>query len=139
MYSIIDLYNALKDNDSEKAVNAYKQWGFKDISKAKLNVLNKWANFVYSPLMKDKVQKIQEKTSGVYGAKVASEVHRELRKLGGVQPPREFVFIDRAAIGMGSLFMRLDVRLNWHQLFHKLIDNFELNKIKKKQREVLLQ
>ena len=134
---VIDLYNALKDNDSEKAVNAYKQWGFKDISKAKLNVLNKWANFVYSPLMKDKVQKIQEKTSGVYGAKVASEVHRELRKLGGVQPPREFVFMDRAAVGLGSVFMHLDAELNWYKIFNELIENFSSKQVDLNQQKTL--
>ena len=45
-------------------MHAYEQWGFKDITKAKLDVLNKWAEFIYSPLMKDKVQKIQESDSG---------------------------------------------------------------------------
>ena len=98
---VIDLYNALQKNDKEKAVFAYQNWGFKDISKKKLEVLNKWAGFIYSPLMKDKVQRIQENTSGTYGAKVASEVHKEFRKLGGIQPPREFVFMDRAAVGLG--------------------------------------
>ena len=102
---VIDLYFALQKNDKAKAVYAYEQWGFKDITNAKLTVLNKWASFLYSPLMKDKVQKIQESDSGVYGATIASEVHRELRKLGGVKPPKEFVFMDRAAVGLGSVFM----------------------------------
>ena len=30
----------------------------------KLKLLNKWAGFLYSPLMEDKVQKIQESDSG---------------------------------------------------------------------------
>ena len=104
---VIDLYFALQKNDNSRAIHAYEQWGFKGITKAKLEVLNKWASFIYSPLMKDKIQKIQESDNGIYGASVASEVHRELKKLGGVKPPKEFVFMDRAAVGLGSVFMHL--------------------------------
>ena len=41
--------------------------------------------------MQDKTQKIQDSDSGVYGANVASEVHKELKKIGGVKPPQEFI------------------------------------------------
>ena len=84
-----------------------------------------WAEFVYAPLLLDKVQKIQESDSGLYGAGIASKVHAELRKLGGIRPPREFVFMDRAAIGLGSVFMHLKAEINWHQMFHGLIDDFD--------------
>ena len=134
---VIDLYNALVNNDMDKAVNAYEQWGFKNITKAKLEVLNKWANFVYSPLMTDRIQKIQENSSGVYGAKVASEVHRELRKLGGVQPPREFVFMDRAAVGLGSVFMHLKAELNWYKIFNELIQDFSVDDVDLRQQKTL--
>ena len=134
---VIDLYFALQKNDKTKAVNAYEQWGFKDITKAKLDVLNKWAEFIYSPLMHDKVQKIQESDSGVYGASVASEVHRELKKLGGVKPPKEFVFMDRAAVGLGSVFMHLKAEVNWYKIFHQLIENFNEKKLNKLQQKTL--
>ena len=134
---VIDLYFALQKNDKAKAVYAYEQWGFKDITNAKLTVLNKWASFLYSPLMKDKVQKIQESDSGVYGATIASEVHRELRKLGGVKPPKEFVFMDRAAVGLGSVFMHLKAEVNWYQIFHNLIDNFNEKKLNERQQKTL--
>ncbi len=134
---VIDLYNALQKNDKDKAVYAYKNWGFRDISKKKLEVLNKWAGFIYSPLLKDKVQKIQENTSGTYGAKVASEVHKELRKLGGIQPPREFVFMDRAAVGLGSVFMHLNAKLNWYKIFNELIENFSSDAIDKRQKNMI--
>ena len=134
---VIDLYFALQLNDSAKAVHAYEQWGFTDINKAKLAVLNKWANFLYSPLMKDKVQKIQESESGVYGAQIASEVHRELKKLGGVKPPKEFVFMDRAAVGLGSVFMHLKAEVNWYKIFHDLIDKFNQKKLMERQQKAL--
>ena len=134
---VIDLYFALQENDNAKAVHAYEQWGFQDITKAKLKVLNKWAGFLYSPLMEDKVQKIQESDSGVYGAQIASEVHQELKKLGGVKPPKEFVFMDRAAGGLGSVFMHLKAEVNWYQIFHQLIENFNAKKLMDNQQKAL--
>ncbi len=134
---VIDLYFALQKNDISKAVHAYEQWGFKDLSKAKLNVLNKWAEFIYSPLMEDKTQKIQDSDSGVYGANVASEVHKELKRLGGVKPPQEFVFMDRAAVGLGSVFMHLKAEVNWYRIFNDLIDGFEVKKLDLLQQKTL--
>ncbi len=134
---VIDLYFALQSNDNAKAVHAYEQWGFTDINKAKLAVLNKWANFLYSPLMTDRVQKIQESESGVYGAQIASEVHRELKKIGGVKPPKEFVFMDRAAVGLGSVFMHLKAEINWYKIFHDLIDQFNQEKLMERQQKAL--
>ena len=134
---VIDLYFALQKNDKAKIVHAYEQWGFTDINKKKIEVLNKWAEFIYSPLMKDKVQKIQDSDSGVYGAQVASKVHNELKKLGGIKPPKEFVFMDRAAVGLGSVFMHLKAEVNWYQIFHRLIENFNEKELNKRQQKAL--
>ena len=134
---VIDLYYALQKNDEALAVHAYEQWGFDDITKEKLEVLSKWANFLYGPLMEDKVQKIQESENGIYGAQIASEVHRELKKIGGVKPPKEFVFMDRAAVGLGSVFMHLKAEVNWYQIFHRLIENFNEKELNKRQQKAL--
>ncbi|MPY75397.1 MAG: AarF/ABC1/UbiB kinase family protein [Alphaproteobacteria bacterium] len=122
---VIELYRALRDGDRELAVHAYETWGFRDLRRDVIDVLNIWAEFVYAPLLKDSVARIQESESGIYGAKVARRVHRELRRVGGIAPPREFVFMDRAAIGLGSVFMHLKAEINWHRLFHDLIDDFD--------------
>jgi hypothetical protein len=100
-------------------------------------VLNIWAEFVYAPLLKDEVARIQDSDSGLYGARVASRVHRELRRIGGIAPPREFVFMDRAAIGLGSVFMHLKAEINWHRLFHDLIDGFDETALARRQRDAL--
>ena len=134
---VIDLYYALQKNDEALAVHAYEQWGFDDITKEKLEVLSKWANFLYGPLMEDKVQKIQESENGIYGAQIASEVHRELKKIGGVKPPKEFVFMNRAAVGLGSVFMHLKAEVNWYRVFHELIDNFSEKKLTERQQNTL--
>jgi hypothetical protein len=87
--------------------------------------------------MEDKVQKIQENDSGVYGAQVAAEVHNELKKMGGVKPPKEFVFMDRAAVGLGSVFMHLKAEVNWYQVFNSLIENFDEKEMDTKQQKAL--
>jgi predicted unusual protein kinase regulating ubiquinone biosynthesis (AarF/ABC1/UbiB family) len=122
---VIELYRALRDGDADLAVHAYETWGFRGLSREVIDVLNIWAEFVYAPLLKDEVARIQDSDSGLYGARVASRVHRELRRIGGIAPPREFVFMDRAAIGLGSVFMHLKAEINWHRLFHDLIDDFD--------------
>ena len=134
---VIDLYRALRDGDEALAVSAYETWGFENPSRELIEVLNIWAEFLYAPLLQDRVQRIQESESGLYGATVAARVHRELRRVGGVRPPREFVLMDRAAIGLGSVFMRLRAEVNWHRLFHGLIDGFDMDALAARQTAAL--
>jgi hypothetical protein len=126
---VIDLYNALERGDRDLAVHAYQSWGFGDLSTEMIEVLNRWARFVYGPLLDDRARLIQEKANGAAngadGAAVVESVHRDIRRLGGVRPPREFVFMDRAAVGLGSVFMHLKAEINWHRLFHELIEDFD--------------
>ena len=126
-----------KRQDEDLAVSAYKSWGFENISKELIEILNIWAKFLYSPLLEDKVRKMQETNSTAYGAEAANKVHRELKKIGGVKPPREFVFMDRAAIGLGSVFLHLDAELNWYRIFNELIDNFTVKRMKQCQKTAL--
>ena len=134
---VIDLYFALQRDDHELAVHAYEIWGFKNLTKDMIEVLNQWARFVYAPLLDDRSRKIQEKDTGVYGRDVAEKVHGEVRRLGGVRPPREFVFMDRAAIGLGSVFFHLKAEINWYRLFHELIADFDVDALAKRQRAAL--
>ncbi len=134
---VIDLYEAIKNNNQELAVHAYESWGFENITKELINILNIWAKFLYSPLLEDKVRKMQETNSSTYGAEAASKVHKELKKIGGVKPPREFVFMDRAAIGLGSVFLHLDAEVNWYRIFHELIDGFKMKDLKSRQETAL--
>lgn len=131
---VIDLYRALRADDMELARHAYASWGFNDVGEELLEVLNIWARFLYGPLLSDKVRTIQEESeSGLYGARIAGKVHAELRRLGGIRPPREFVLMDRAAVGLGSVFMHLKAEINWHRLFHDLIDDFDIDGMKARQ------
>lgn len=123
--AVIDLYKALRDDDEALAVHAYETWGFSNLEHNVIEILNQWARFLYAPLLEDRVMPIQEEGGVAYGAGVAAKVHRELREVGGVAPPREFVLMDRAAIGLGSVFTHLKAEINWHRLFHDLIDGFD--------------
>ena len=121
---VIDLYEAIRDGDDDKARFAYEGWGFADLSKEQMEVLNQWAAFVYEPLLQDRVRRIQENGDSQYGRSVVEKVHAGLKRTGGVRPPREFVLMDRSAIGLGSVFLRLQAEQNWFRLFHELIDDF---------------
>ena len=134
---VIDLYHSLETGDRDLAVHAYETWGFADLSNEVLDTLNIWAEFVYGPLLEDRPRKIQETDGTMYGAKVANKVHGELRRLGGVTPPREFVLMDRAAIGLGSVFLHLKAEINWHRLFQDLIGDFDVDKLEKRQAAAL--
>ncbi|MBB4264953.1 ABC1 kinase family protein [Roseospira visakhapatnamensis] len=134
---VIDLFFALRDNDHDRAVHAYECWGFENLSKDLIEVLNLWAEFIYAPLMEDRTRRIQETNSGRQGRNVAEGVHEKLKQVGGVKPPREFVLMDRAAIGLGSVFMHLKAEINWHQLFHNLIDDFNVDALAARQSDAL--
>src|SRR5947209_5399897 len=61
---VIDLYHALERDDEELAVDAYRRWGFGNISREMIAVLNRWAGFVYGPLLDDRTRMIQERRTG---------------------------------------------------------------------------
>jgi predicted unusual protein kinase regulating ubiquinone biosynthesis (AarF/ABC1/UbiB family) len=134
---VVDLYHSLLHGDEDLAVHAYKSWGFTHITRELIDVLNIWAQFLYEPLLDDKVRPIHASYSSKPAKEVASRVHQELKKIGGVKPPREFVFVDRAAIGLGSVFMHLKAQLNWYQLFNELIDNFSTSTLEFRQKQIL--
>ncbi|HEU0118862.1 MAG TPA: AarF/UbiB family protein [Alphaproteobacteria bacterium] len=134
---VITLYSALRDKKPELAVEAYKAWGFTNPSKELVRILNIWAQFIYAPLLEDKTRLIEETNTGLYGRETANKVHEELRKIGGVEVPREFVFMDRAAIGLGSVFLRLRAEINWYRMFQELISGFDVKALAKNQAKAL--
>ncbi|HEY8873315.1 MAG TPA: AarF/ABC1/UbiB kinase family protein, partial [Stellaceae bacterium] len=103
--------------------------------------------FVYGPLLDDRARMIQEKRKGGPASEPGAEdsrglvdsVHRDIRRLGGIAPPRAFVFMDRAAIGLGSVFLHLNAKVNWHRLFHEMIDDFDEHVLAERQLQALRQ
>jgi len=136
--AVIMMYEALRDDDRAKIDEAFRLWGFDALSKETTAILTDWARFIYAPLLDDRARPIAETNSTAAGRKLAGEVYRSLQASGGVSLPRAFVLIDRASIGLGSVFLHLQAEVNWHRLFNEMIENFDLSSIKEKQQNMLL-
>ncbi len=115
-----NLYQAMDTQDKNLEVHAFEILGFKNLSKDVIDVLRQWAGLLYEPVLDDRVRPMQPGHSGVYGREMAEKIHKELRKVGGVTPPQEFVFMDRAAVGVGSLCMHLRAEANWCQIYREM-------------------
>jgi predicted unusual protein kinase regulating ubiquinone biosynthesis (AarF/ABC1/UbiB family) len=132
---VIDLYNGLLRKDRDLIVHAYETWGFKGLSNDLIEILNIWANFIYGPLLEDRVRPIAEGVEpGAYGRREAFQVHQGLKAKGPVKVPREFVFMDRAAIGLGAVFLHLRAEMNFYELFNATIADFRLDEVAVRQR-----
>lgn len=133
-----ELYHAITAGDDERAGRAFELWGFKGVTPEIREVLLVWARFLYGPLLDDRVRPIDlEGKPGEYGRATAAKVHGELKKLGTVTIPAEFVFMDRAAIGLGGVFIQLGAELNWHSMFHALMADFDVGAVAARQAEAL--
>jgi predicted unusual protein kinase regulating ubiquinone biosynthesis (AarF/ABC1/UbiB family) len=132
---VIDLYTGLATGNRDLIVHAYETWGFRGLTNELIDAMTIWARFIYGPLIEDRVRGIADGTTpGEYGRKEAFTVHKILREKGPVTVPREFVFMDRAAIGLGGVFLHLDARLNWYRLFNETIEDFKLENVAERQR-----
>ena len=137
---VVDLYEGLKAGDEARIVHAYETWGFKGLKRDLIDVLNIWARFIYGPLLEDRTRTIADGVApGNYGRREAFRVHQELKKKGPVRVPREFVFMDRAAVGLGGVFLHLDARLNYYRLFNEALGAFDLAALERRQAEALAQ
>ncbi|MCT6838742.1 MAG: AarF/UbiB family protein, partial [Bifidobacteriales bacterium] len=134
---VLALFHALRDGDEERAYEAYYAWGFKDISRERAAVLNEWARFFYRPLMTDHVCDVGESNNPQEARKVLERVYEGLKRTGGITLPREFVMLDRSAIGLGSAFLRLGAKVNWHRLFMELTQGFTVEALTARQKEAL--
>lgn len=127
---VVDLYRGLLEGDEARVVRAYEIWGFKNLNRELIDILSIWARFIFGPLLDDRVRTIADGVSpGEYGRKEAFRVHQALKEKGPVTIPREFVFMDRAAIGLGGVFLHLGARLNFHALFNAEIADFAVDKV----------
>ncbi len=133
---VVDLYTGLSTGKQDLVVHAYETWGFKGLTKELIEAMNIWARFIYGPLLDDRERTIAEGTTPAeYGRREAFTVHKILKEKGPVTVPREFVFMDRAAIGLGGVFLHLDARQNWYRLFNETIEDFNIDTVAGRQKE----
>jgi predicted unusual protein kinase regulating ubiquinone biosynthesis (AarF/ABC1/UbiB family) len=137
---VVDLYHGLRTGDDALVVHAYETWGFRALTRDLIDTLNIWARFIYGPLLDDRVRTIADGVKpSEYGRREAFRVHQALRKKGPVTVPREFVFMDRAAIGLGGVFLHLAAELNFYQLFNAAIEDFSVMRVAERQAAALTQ
>jgi predicted unusual protein kinase regulating ubiquinone biosynthesis (AarF/ABC1/UbiB family) len=135
---VVALYRALIAGDREAQAEAYRGWGFKGLTHDLIDVLNVWARFIYGPLLEDRVRTVADGvTPGEYGRREAFTVRRALKEKGPVTIPREFVFMDRAAIGLGAAFLHLGAELNWQHLFETSLEGFSVPTLARRQTATL--
>jgi predicted unusual protein kinase regulating ubiquinone biosynthesis (AarF/ABC1/UbiB family) len=135
---VVDLYCGLLRKDDALVVHAYETWGFKRLNRELIDALNIWARFIYGPLLDDRVRTIADGVKpSEYGRKEAFRVHQALKARGPVTVPREFVFMDRAAIGLGAVFLHLAAELNFYRLFNEAIERFSIKDVAKRQTAAL--
>ncbi|ACK52164.1 ABC-1 domain protein [Methylocella silvestris BL2] len=136
---VVDLYEGLLHDDFARTFHAYESWGFQGLTRDLVEILNIWAKFIYGPLLDDRVRTIADGVSpGSYGRKEAFRVHQALKQKGPVRVPREFVFMDRAAIGLGGAFLHLDAQLNFYRLFNEAIGDFSVEALRARQGAALM-
>ena len=137
---VVDLYEGLRQGDRARIVHAYETWGFKNLSQPLIETLNIWAGFIYGPILDDRVRTVANGVEpGQYGRKEAFQVHQALKKHGGITVPREFVFMDRAAVGLGAVFLHLKAELNFYAQFNAAIAGFDRQVLADKQAAALRQ
>ena len=136
---VVDLYRGLLDNDPARIVHAYEVWGFRGLTKDLIDILNIWARFIYGPLLDDRVRTIADKVKpSEYGRREAFTVHKALKEKGPVTVPQEFVFMDRAAIGLGGVFLHLRAELTFPRLFDAAVADFSLETVRQRQADALV-
>ena len=135
---VVELYEGLKANDFDRMAEAYRGWGFIGLTKATVEALNIWARFIYAPLLDDRVRTIADGVAPhEYGRREVWEVKRRLKPEAALKIPREFVLMDRAAIGLGSVMLHLRAEMNFHRLFEETIGEFDLGVVARRQAKAL--
>ena len=135
---VIELYEGLKKDETARIVRAYESWGFQGLNDDVVEALNVWARFIFAPLLDDRVRTIADGvTPQSYGRREVWEVKQRLKPLGPLTIPREFVLMDRAAIGLGAVMLHLRAELNFHRLFARAIGAFDRSTVERRQADAL--
>jgi predicted unusual protein kinase regulating ubiquinone biosynthesis (AarF/ABC1/UbiB family) len=134
---VIDLWNAIRTGDEALATEVYRTWGFRHLTRPVVEALNQWARFLYEPLLTNEARTLGPLTGEIHGRETAERVIAELHQAGGVDVPREFVIMDRAAIGLSAVFLRLQAEVNWQRLFEDLVAGFDRSALERRQALIL--
>ncbi|MEQ1708715.1 MAG: AarF/ABC1/UbiB kinase family protein [Terricaulis sp.] len=135
---VVGLYRGLRAENRDQIAHAYEVWGFQNLNAELIDALTLWARFIYGPLLEERVRTIADDVPAAeYGRREAIEVRRRLKTLGPVLVPREFVFMDRAAIGLGAAFLHLRAELNFGAMFAQSVEGFSAAALGARQSDAL--
>jgi predicted unusual protein kinase regulating ubiquinone biosynthesis (AarF/ABC1/UbiB family) len=135
VHGVVELYRALEANDKVRIAHAFEMWGFRRLTLGTTEAMTIWARFMCGPILDDRVRTAADGVKpSEYGRREIGQVMRALKAEGGGLPvPREFVFLERATIGLGSAFLRLGARLNFHRMYEDAIIGFEEEAVARRQ------
>jgi len=135
---VIGLYRGFQKGDRAEIAKAYSIWGFRDLNDEMVDTLSLWARFIYAPLLDDRVRTIADGIAPhTYGRREVWQVKQRLKPKGPVTIPREFVLMNRAAVGLGAVFLHLKAELNFHRLFEAEIEGFSREALEERQNKAL--
>jgi predicted unusual protein kinase regulating ubiquinone biosynthesis (AarF/ABC1/UbiB family) len=135
---VLQLRDALAREDRAAMEEAYAGWGFTKLKPQALDAMNIWARFMFAPLLDDRVRKVAMGVSAAeYGRKEVWRMKQALEEHGPVKVPREFVFMDRAAVGLGAAFIRLGAELNFARAFDEATAGFSVEAVEARQKKAL--
>ena len=137
---VMELYRGFQTDDRKRVAAAYATWGFKNLTDELVDTLSVWARFIYGPLLDDRVRTVADGVAPhLYGRREVWKVKQGLGPNRRLTIPREFVLMNRAAVGLGAVFLHLKAELNFHQMFEAEIQGFEGAKLEKRQRSALIE
>jgi len=135
---LVGLYRAQLRGDDALAANAYADWGFAHATPELVEKMRPWATMVFGPLLEDRERTIGEGApSFMADPRQIWTMKKRLREGAAVRPPREFMFVARAILGVGAALVHLNAKLNWHRMFEDLIADFDTDVVAARQKEAL--
>ncbi|QCE33668.1 AarF/ABC1/UbiB kinase family protein [Acetobacteraceae bacterium] len=134
---VVQLYQAMKEQDPLKQRKAYEMWGFKEVNDDIFEALNLWSSFFFRPFLIEGEHSLEKTNNSEAAHEVLENVYATLKKGGGVTLPQEFVLLDRSALGLGGAFLRLGASINWKALFEEEIALFSMENLANAQQEIL--
>jgi predicted unusual protein kinase regulating ubiquinone biosynthesis (AarF/ABC1/UbiB family) len=135
---LVNLYRAIGSDDDDLAAKAYADWGFAKVTPDLVEKMNVWSRLVFAPLVDDRVRRLTGNDDAVSGGvDHIWALKQRLREGETVRPPRAFVFVARAIVGIGAALVQLKAELNWHRMFEQIIDGFSVDELARRQADAL--
>lgn len=135
---LVGLYRAQLRGDDVAAAKAFADWGFAGATPELVEKMRPWTTLVFAPLIEDRERTIADGApSFMADPQHIWTLKKRLREGSPMRPPRAFVFVARAILGVGAALVHLDAKLNWHRIFEALIEGFDADALNARQADLL--